>query len=101
MPFSKNREDNEAFKFAKNSNGDAAVRVILTEPMPEDIGGPTNLQLSNETVPEKQPPGTFVGTLTVSNGLPPIVYTIEQDLSNAFPNKWCRVADIEVFRLQC
>jgi hypothetical protein len=71
----------------KDSNNNDAIRVINVSPSDDDISGPTSLLLNNNTeatVEENQPQGTLVGTLTVKNGLAPIVYTIEQDLGNAF-----------------
>jgi hypothetical protein len=84
MPFNSNQKDNELYKFQEDINGNAAVRVILTEGKAEDAPAPTNLELSNNVVQENLPVGEVVGTLSVTGGLAPIVFTIDQDLGNAF-----------------
>lgn len=78
------RPDLELDKFTENADGNVAVRVVLTNAAPGDQPGPTNLELSNDTVEEGLPSGSFVGTLTVTDGIAPLVFTITQDLGNAF-----------------
>lgn len=67
-----------------NSDGNSAFRVVITEPSPSDAPPPSNLQLSNNDVQENLPIGSLVGTLSVTAGTAPIVYTIDQDLADAF-----------------
>jgi hypothetical protein len=68
----------------KNADDKSAIRVVVTNPSPEDAPGPSNLQLSNNEVTEGLPSGTLVGSLTVDGGTAPLVFSIVQDLSNAF-----------------
>lgn len=74
------REDNQKNTHALNADNNVATRVIITNPAPADALGPSNLLLNgslNVDFDEGQPSGTTVGTLSVSNGVPPITYTIE------------------------
>ena len=89
MGLSKNITDREFDKFTENSDNKTAVRVIITNPKPEDQPPPTNLKINNSltaSVKEGLADGAFVGTLTIQegSGTAPLTYTIVQDLSNAF-----------------
>lgn len=69
-----------------NSNGDVAIRVVITDPADEEASAPTNILLNGEltiSVLEGQPTGSVLGTLT-STSSNAVTYSIEQDLSNAF-----------------
>ena len=68
----------------KNADDESALRVVVTNPSPEDAPGPSNLQLSNNTVGEQLPAGTLIGTLSVDGGTAPLVFSITQDLGAAF-----------------
>lgn len=79
-------KDREYKKFTENSDGNTAVRVVVTNPSPADDPPPTNLLLDGgltDTVEEGLPSGSLVGTLSVtaSNA---VIYTIEQDLTGSF-----------------
>jgi hypothetical protein len=79
-------EGREYTKFTENSDGNTAVRVVLTDPAAGDVPAPTNLLLNGLTTvefAEGQPALTDIGTLT-SVASNPVTYTIEQDLDNAF-----------------
>lgn len=67
-----------------NADGNDALRVVITQPSPDDQPGPTNLDLSNNNVQADQPNGLFIGNLSVDSGTPPLVFSIEQDLTNSF-----------------
>ena len=89
MALPHNVKDREFKKFAENSNGDTAVRVIITNPLPDDIPQPANLTLNGlqtGSVKEDLAAGAEVGVLTIQEGtgVGSITYTIIQDLSNAF-----------------
>lgn len=67
-----------------NADGNKAFRVVITNPAPEDQPGPTDLTLSNDSVLAGLPAGELVGTLSVTGGVAPLVFSIDQDLGNAF-----------------
>jgi hypothetical protein len=87
MPLSKNRTDREFNKFALDQEGRTAVNVIVRPPALDDISGPSNLLLNGNTtvlINEGQATGAVAGVLSSEGGLAPIIYSIEQDLSDSF-----------------
>jgi hypothetical protein len=84
MTIPKTIEGREYQKFTENSDGNTAVRVVITEPSPEDAPPPTNLSLSNNEIEENKPNSSLVGTLSVIGGTSPIAFTIDQDIASAF-----------------
>jgi hypothetical protein len=84
MPFSNNVKDNESYKFQEDVTGNAAVRVIVTQPKAGDELPPTQINLSNNQVTEGSSIGTFIGNLTVENGLAPYTFTITDDPDSVF-----------------
>lgn len=70
--------------YTTNADNKKAVRVVVTTAQPADQPGPSSLSLSNDTIEEGLPAGSLVGTLSFTDGIAPVVFTITQDLANAF-----------------
>ena len=68
----------------KNADDNDAIRVVITNPKPEDALGPTNINLSNSSVIETSSIGATVGNLTSVGGTGPFVFTITDDPDSKF-----------------
>lgn len=76
--------DIEPTSSTTNLNGDKAIRVVVTAAANPDLTGPTDINLSNQTIVSGSPIGTVVGSLTTVNGTGPFTYTITSDPDNKF-----------------